>query len=130
MDKDTRREDEFRGGGWKCTCFAYHEGECGCGADWTTKKEWEQERTIAKLEERVKVLENEAKDVWCPFMSPAELRENVVKLESTIAEMARVLVNFKQQALIHNEHLVTGGLCDAIDSVLRIASKSSPLINK
>jgi len=53
--------DEFRGDGLDCKCEAWGYADCGCGADWTPKKQWEQARKISELEQKIaearKVLE-------------------------------------------------------------------------
>jgi hypothetical protein len=127
MDKDTRREElvkelinksKYSMVGTEGTiCIGLIEiGRC---ADFILERE-------RKLEERVKVLEDEAKDVWCPFMSPTELREKVVKLESTIAEMESVLkeakrfkTNMKDTSI--DQWKLANEMEYAIDSALRIA---------
>lgn len=46
-------------GGVGCNCFAYGESECGCYADWTPKKVYEQQVEVLELKERVAELEKD-----------------------------------------------------------------------
>ena len=36
-----------------CECFARHEDECGCDADWTPKEVYELRKRIAELEQAI-----------------------------------------------------------------------------
>ena len=47
------------GNGEDCVCAAHSEGECGCGADWTSSEVYELRARIAELEKELKRVTDE-----------------------------------------------------------------------
>ena len=42
-----------------CECGAWNESECGCGVDWTPKRQKELEAEVAELQAKIKRLQNQ-----------------------------------------------------------------------
>jgi len=62
-------EDYYEGKG--CKCYAWSQGECACGADWTPKEVYRLRDEIVSLREQLGELNNEylilyelASEVW------------------------------------------------------------------
>ena len=45
--------------GMDCTCAAYGEYECGCGADWTTQEVYDLREEIEQLKAQIVILKEQ-----------------------------------------------------------------------